>query len=221
MTDITTPNPSKPPTKAQYKRYRVMVDEIHADIAVIEQALFRLGRNLKAIKEKRLYFCGGFSTFQDFCAKELGHTRQQTYRLILAHDVMQDLLVQGISPEELPQSERLCREIRLLPPEKHAKVWKAVMRVAKEAKRPPTIVDVQAEAMKDEKPKETLQRQQTELLRKFESASVVLKTAVAFDLLEPSFRLRMGAVLTEILETVQILLRSLTSTVVEERADKE
>jgi hypothetical protein len=198
-----------------------MLDEIHSDIAVIEQALFRLGRNLKAIKDKRLYFCGGFSTFQDFCAKELGHTRQQAYRLILAHDVMQDLLVQGVPMEELPQSERLCREIRVLSPEKQAKVWKAVMRVAKEAKRPPTIADVQAEAIKEEKPNEILQRQQTELLRKFESASVVLKTAVAFDLLEPPFRFRLAAVLTEIAETVQILIRSLKSSAVEKRADEE
>jgi hypothetical protein len=172
------------------------------------------------IRDKRLYFCGGYSTFQEFCQKELGQSRQQVYRLIQAFDVMQDLLAQGIPQEELPQSERLCREIRLLPPERQAHVWKAVARAAKQAARPPTIVDVQAEAVKEEKPSDTIQRQQTELLRKFETASASLKVSVAFDLLEPSFRRRLAAVLAEIAETVTLLIRTLNNPAILERADE-
>jgi hypothetical protein len=196
------------------------LEEVHSDLAVVEQAFFRLSRNLKAIKEKRLYFCGGYATFQDFCQKELGNSRQQAYRLIAAHDVMQDLLAQGIPQEELPQSERLCREIRLLSPEKQAHVWKAVARAAKQAARPPTITDVQAEVQKEEKPSETIQRQQTELLRKFETVSASLKVSVAFDLLEPSFRRRLAAVLAEIAETVTLLIRTLNNPAIIERADE-
>jgi hypothetical protein len=219
-TPVTTPI-HKPPTKADYKRYRNIVADIHTDFAIAEQALFRLSKNLKTIQDKRLYFCGGFHTFQDFCTRELGQSRQHVYRLIAAHDVMQNLLIQGVAMEDLPISERINREVGFLPPEYQAKAWKQVLRISKEANRPPTIIDVQTEAVKLEKPKETLQRQQTELLRKYESVSVVLKTAVAFDLLEPSFRLRLRAVLIEIVERAQILMRSLQSAVVEKRTEEK
>ena len=209
----------KPPTKADYKRYSSMLTEIRADIVVVEHALQRLGRNLRSIRDKRLYFCGGFATFQDFCQKELGQSRQQVYRLISAFDVMQDLLAQGVPQEDLPQSERLCREIRLLPQEKMGKAWKAIMRVTKEANRPPTIVDVQAEIVKTEEAPEKVQRQQRELLNKFESVSKALKVSVAVDLLEPSFRLRLAAVLSDIAETVTLLMRVLKNPSVEEAAE--
>lgn len=214
-------NPSirKPLTKKDYKSYSIMLNELRTDISIVDHALQRIGRNLKAIKDKRLYFCGGYATFQDFSEKELGQSRQQTYRLIAAFDIMQDLLVQGVPQEELPQSERLCREIRLLPAEKQAKVWKAVLRIAKEAHRPPTIVDVQAEAVKEENAPEKVQRQQKELLAKFEGVAKMLKISVTFDLLEPSFRLKLGGVLTEIAETVNLLIRTLKNTAIQERSD--
>jgi hypothetical protein len=211
-------NPHKPPTKADYRRYNTMLKELQADIAIVDHALQRIGRNLRAIKDKRLYFCGGYTSMKEFSEKELGQSKQQTYRLIAAFDLMQDLLQAGVAQEDLPTSERLCREVRFLKPEAQAKAWKAVLRISKEQNRPPTIIDVQAEVKKGEKPSERVQRQQTEMLRKFESTSASLKVSVDFDLLEPAFRRRLAAVLAEIAETVTLMIRTLNNPAVKDRA---
>jgi hypothetical protein len=214
-------NPHKPPTKADYRRYNSMLKELRADIAIVDHALQRIGRNLTSIRDKRLYFCGGYTSMKEFSEKELGQSKQQTYRLIAAYDLMQNLLMAGVAQEDLPLKERLCREVGFLKPEAQAKAWKAVLRISKEQNRPPTIVDVQAVVKKEEKPSERVQRQQTELLRKFESASASLKVSLDFALLDPAFRRRLAAVMAEIAETVTLMLRTLNNPAVVSRADAD
>src|SRR5215471_8500356 len=101
-TDISPSAPAKHPhTKADYRRHKTALNEIHADSEIIEQALFRVGRNLKTFRGRRLCFCGGDSTFEAFCQTELGNSRQEVYRLIQANDVLQNLLVCGIPKQDL------------------------------------------------------------------------------------------------------------------------
>jgi len=210
----------KQPSKADYRRYNGMLKELQSDITIVDHALQRIGRNLKAIQTKQLYFCGGYTSMKEFCEKELGQSRQQVYRLIAAFDLMQDLLVAGVAQEDLPTSERLCREVRLLKPEYQAKAWKAVLRVSKEQSRPPTIIDVQAVAVKEESAPERTQRQQTELIKKFEAISKELKVSISFDLLEPGFRLRLAGVLMQLAEQVGLLIRTLQNPAIEKRAEE-
>src|ERR1700745_2341776 len=90
------------------------------------------------------------------------------YKLINAHDVLQHLLEAGIPEADLPNSERLCREVRKLSEEEQAPVWRAVNKAAKERNKAPTIHDVQAVAVELTKTDGAIERQQTELLQKFE-----------------------------------------------------
>jgi hypothetical protein len=122
---------SKPPSKAQLGRYKKILAEIRSDIDMIDHAVARLGRNLQQIRDKQLYFCGGYATFKDFCEKELGKSRVQVFRLIQAYDTITTLMEAGVSEQDLPSTERLCREIRRLEPAQQAPVWRAVLKAVK------------------------------------------------------------------------------------------
>jgi hypothetical protein len=59
----------KQPSKADVNRYKKILAEIRIDIDTIEHAVARLGKNLQQIRDRRLYFCGGYSTFKDLLRK--------------------------------------------------------------------------------------------------------------------------------------------------------
>lgn len=220
-TDQTTQEIVPTFSKAAIRHYNSLKKKIHANIQTIDTALFELGEYLREIRDKRLYWVDNYSTFQEFCEKELCNSRQQVYRLIQAHDVMQDLLVQGVPHGELPETERMCREIRLLKPEQRAPIWKALVRSRREEGGRPQIIDVRAEARANETTSETRQRQQGEVLNQFEKIGTALKVSIAFDVLDAPFRRRLGVVLTEIAENVALLIRMLNNAAVQKRAGKD
>src|SRR5258708_9477860 len=114
----------RPPTRADYRRYRALVTDIGRDLQLAGRALYRLGGALKTIRDERLYRCGGYTTFQDFSAKELGLAREYIFRTIQAYDLLCGLITAGVSQLEVPATERVCRELAALPIELRARVSK-------------------------------------------------------------------------------------------------
>lgn len=208
------PAAEPPPSKASIRRYFTLVKEIKADLDIAEQALLRIGRKLQMIVERRLYLCGGYATFADFCQSEFGKTRQHAYRLMNASEVLQNLLSAGVKEPDLPSSERLCREIRTasLNEDEQARVWRSVQAVCRKRGVAPTIVDVKAESDKLLKSDDTrIEEQQEELLAKFETIGKSLRIGLKFEVLEPRFRRRLVTVLLEMADQIKVLLQAVSS----------
>jgi hypothetical protein len=210
-----------PPSKADRTKYNTILPQIREDLELIGKSLRRLGRNLTRIRDERLYFCGGHATFEDFCRAELGKGRQHIYRLIKAHNTLEFLLDEGVPEQDLPSTERLIREIRQLDKPQQIPVWKAVLRAARNQQREPTIHDVQAEAVKVTQSDGAIERQQKELLGKFEGVARSLKVGVSFEVLTPEYRRRLVTVLQDIVDKVQTLLAAFQADVVERRTKAE
>jgi hypothetical protein len=126
----------RPPTRADYRRYRALVTDIGRDLQLAGRALYRLGGALKTIRDERLYRCGGYTTFQDFSAKELGLAREYIFRTIQAYDLLCGLITAGVPQLELPATERVCRELAALPVELRARVWKQARRLTRNQRAP-------------------------------------------------------------------------------------
>jgi hypothetical protein len=206
----------KPPSKAEVNRYKKILAEIRTDIDLIDHTVARLGRNLQQIRDKQLYFCGGYATFKDFCEKELGKSRQQVFRLIQAYDTITMLMEAGLGEHELPATERLLREVRKVEPDYQAPVWRAVLKAVKQQGRKPMVSDVQAAAVDLIQSPSAIERQQSELLHRFEGAARGLKVGLAIELLTPSFKLKLIGVLMQISESVQIMIQALKSSALDE-----
>jgi hypothetical protein len=212
---------TRPPSKAQVGRYKKILAEVRSDIDVIDHAVTRLGRNLQQIRDKQLYFCGGYATFKDFCEKEIGKSRVQVYRLIQAYDTITTLMEAGVSEQDLPATERLCREVRKLEPGQQAPVWRAVLKAVKNKGRKPLVRDVQEAAVEIIQSRSTIERQQTELLHSFEGAARKLKVGLAVSLLTPPFKVKLIGVLMHISESVQCMITALRSSNTNEYTEPE
>jgi hypothetical protein len=211
----------KPPSKAQIGRYHKILTEIRNDIDLIDHAVARLGKNLQHIRDQQLYFCGGYVTFKDFCEKELGKSRQQVFRLIQAYDTITTLMEAGVPEHELPTSERLCREVRHLEPEQQAAVWRAVIKAAKNKGRKALVTDMQAAAVEIIQSPGTIERQQDELLHRYERAARELRVGLAVKVLTKPFKIKLIGVLLQISESVSIMIAALKSPAVNERIEKD
>jgi hypothetical protein len=198
-------------SKADYKSFAAMDEQVLEDIQLIGKSLLRLSRNLKAIRDRGLYLCGSYRTFDEYCRARLGKGRQYIYRLIQSHDVLQHLLEDGVVQEDLPSTERLVREIRQLEEKDQAPVWKAVMRAKKGTGQAPTIHDVQAEAAKLTPSDKTIDRQQDELIKRIEGAGRALTVNVDFKVLTPYYRRRLLAVFQDIADKLQVLMSAFSS----------
>ena len=94
-------------------------------------------------------------------------------------------------------------------------------RVVKQRGTPATVVDVQTVAVEELKTPSAIERQQTEMIQKFEGINRGLRVGLAFDTLTPRFRRWLVVVLSEIAKTVGALMASLRDPAVEERSPKE
>ena len=204
--------------KAEHTLYAKCLREIKSDLQTVEKAFVRFVKNMAIIRDRRLYYAGGFATFEEFCTTEIGKATQTVYRLIAANDTHNLLRAQGVAEEDLPDTERLCREIRSIPAEFQGPVWKSVLRVKRDQGRKATIVDIQTEAVKIVNSDATVERQQKEVLSKIEGVARSLKMGLSFDTLTPDFRRRITVALMAIGEQVSALLSALKSPIVDERA---
>jgi hypothetical protein len=212
--------------KTEQNRYAKLNARINENLQLINKAFVQLASDLTEMRDRRLYFAGKYATFEEYCKKKLGRTRQHIYQIIRANDILQRLLAQGVPETELPATERLNRAIRdalrgvpleqqddaLIP------IWKATMRLAKQKDRQPTVIDVQEAAVEVIKSDATIERQQKELLSKFEGMARGLKIGLPFDTLSEDFRRRLTVALMAIAEGVTVLLAALESPAIEARS---
>jgi hypothetical protein len=171
--------------------------------------LYRLGGALKTLRDERLYRCGGYATFQDFCANELGLAREYIFRTIQAYDLLCGLLAAGVSQLELPSTERVCRELGSIPAELRVKVWKQARRLAEKQGQQPDGRCVKEAAAQVIGSPEIKERQARELVQKFESVARSLQVGLAPDSLSESERARLKATLDSIGNAVIALQKQL------------
>jgi hypothetical protein len=199
----------RPPTKADYRRYQALVADIGRHLELAGRGLYRLGGALKTIRDERLYRCGGYPTFQDFCAKELGLAREYIFRTIQAYDLLGELLAAGISQLELPSTERVCRELATLPAAIRPKVWKRAQRLAEKLGQPPDSRTVKEAAVQVIGSPEAKQRQVRELVQRFESVARSLQIGLAPDSLSENDREQLKAKLDSIGNALTALRKQL------------
>jgi hypothetical protein len=206
--------------RRNYTKYKAILPQIHDDIQLIGKSLKRLGQNLKKIRDGRLYLCGSYSSFEDFCQAELGKGRQYVYKLIQAYDTLQLLSEGGIEEKICLPANDWSESSGQLSEYDQVPVWKEVMRRKRGIGQAPTIHDVRigvANVIKSDKAiDEAIEREQAELTGRFEEVSRTLKVGVKFDLLTLRYRRRLTAVLSDIAATVQILNSSLRSAAIDE-----
>jgi len=199
----------RPPTKADYRRYRALLDDIGRHLELVGRALYRLGGSLKTVRDERLYRCGGYTTFQDFCSKELGLAREYIFRTIQAYDLLCELLTAGVSQLELPATERVCRELATLPAGLRPKVWKRARRLAEKQGQQPDSRHVKEAAAEIGDLPEIKERQVREMVQRFESVARSLQLGVATDSLSEDDRARLKATLDSIGDAVVALQKQL------------
>jgi hypothetical protein len=199
----------RPPTKADYRRYQALVTDIGRHLELAGRALYRLGGALKTIRDERLFRCGGYATFQEFCSQELGLAREYIFRTIQAYDLLCGLLTAGVSQLELPATERVCRELGLVPTELRAKVWKQARRLAEKQGRQPDGRCVKEAAAQVIGSPEIKERQVREFVQKFESVARSLQVDLAPSSLSENDRARLKATLESIGSAVATLQKQL------------
>jgi hypothetical protein len=162
----------------------------------VESGLLRIGHALKAIKEDRLYRAH-YTTFEEFMESEFGKGRQYGYKLIKAYDVLTNLLEDGVSAANLPDTERLCRELARISDRKMRKnVWERAELMAEHAGNPVDTklietaaqeIEEQEEENEGEKPDESKKvkadrhRHKKEVLEQYRSAQRALSAHLAFE----------------------------------------
>jgi hypothetical protein len=222
-------SPAKPESipllaKPEQNRAIKLDRQIVEDTDWIAKKFKRLAKNLTEMHDRRLYFAFGFFTFEEYCRKRLGKSRQYIYKIMQAHDTMRFLTDQGVSEADTDiLTERLVREIRQLPQYKQAKVAQAIARIKRETGRVATILEAQAEAdrLEGEPGSATIDRQQKELLAKFEGMARGLKVGLTADALTEDYRRRLTVTLMAIADNVKQLLTVLNSGAVKRRTDAE
>jgi hypothetical protein len=85
-------------------------------------------------------------TFEEFCQKELGKSRQHVYRLIEGYDMLMELTEMGFDENELPQSRTDLARVEAAGPGDQGKVWEQIRKQVIQTGKKPTIHDVQAVA---------------------------------------------------------------------------
>jgi hypothetical protein len=208
--------------KTEQTRAHKLDREIIEDTKLIEKSFKRLAKNLTEMNNRRLYFAFGFFTFEEYCRKRLGKSRQYIYKIIQAHDTLKFLESQGVSEEDTDAlTERLVREIRALPQYKQVKMALALARIKREKGRVATVLELQAEAerLDDEKDSARNERQGKEVLAKLEGMARGLKMGLTFDTLSDDYRRRVTVALMAIADGVKVLLAAINSKAVKDRVD--
>jgi hypothetical protein len=133
----------KPITKQERVRYNAFLKELKDNTEVVETGLLKVSHALREIQKDRLYR-EHYGSFEQFIGAELGMGKAYGYRLIKAYDVLDNLLEQGIREANLPNTERLCRELaRIKDPKMLKNVWQRVQLMSKQQNKPvdATLVD--------------------------------------------------------------------------------
>jgi len=140
------------------------------------------GQMLLRVREARLYR-EEFPTFNDFCRLTFQRNRRYADRLISAFDVMEGLRVEGVV--QLPDSERICRELAKYPKVDRVGILKRAQAIAK--RRDPTYLQVRDAATAIVPTKAQRKVWVGQLLQRFRDAKRLLTINADFnEVTEPS-----------------------------------
>lgn len=77
----------------EYKEAKVIHNRIMANKQILETTVFELGRDLKTMRDGKLYKQFGYSNFEDYCQNEVKFTRRQAYKyLTIAERLPEDFV---------------------------------------------------------------------------------------------------------------------------------
>ncbi|MBN3950108.1 MAG: hypothetical protein HWQ38_28005 [Nostoc sp. NMS7] len=104
-------------------------DRLHLERKV-ERAFFEAGKALAELRDRRLYR-SSHRTFEDYCRDRFGHSRRQSYLLMDAAVVFDNLLEKCDRNDHiLPTSERQVRPMTKLEPQQQQEVWLRSVEIA-------------------------------------------------------------------------------------------
>lgn len=183
---------------AELTRYKSLKEELANQLDIINTAFAKAGRILKQIRDERLYR-GEFDTFEQFCRSMVGKTKRYVNHIIAAHGVIEELMLQGVKEAELPNSERLCRELAHYPMPDLKRIWQRAKQLSLHAgkSKPETILIREAAATVTGSP-EARRRQIVELIQRFESIARSMRMMIGWGDLEPRDIKRIRAALETI-----------------------
>jgi hypothetical protein len=88
-----------------------------------------------------------------------------------AHGVIEELMLQGVKESELPNSERICRELANYPMPDMKKIWQRAKQLSlAKGKSQPDSITVREAAVTSEGDPKARRRQITELIQRFEGS---------------------------------------------------
>jgi hypothetical protein len=199
------------PSKADISRYRGAVQRLHKNLKTLDDTFKQVTADLTLIRDWRLYVIGGWATLKEFCERELFKNPIRVQQLLAAHAIMRELMEAGVPETELPENERLCRELRGIPVELRGKVCDIVQKKYRATGKKADRGDVQEAVQQLESESAKLDREQRETLKAYERAAKLLRTSLAVETLTSDFRSRIIVELTGIAKQVTTLIASLRS----------
>ena len=170
-----------PMSRAELNRYASLKEELASQLDIINTAFIKAGRILGQIRDERLYR-GEFDTFEQFCRSMVGKDKRYVNRLIQAHGVIEELMLQGVKESELPNNERICRELANYPLADIKKIYQRSRQMALSAGKatPDSITVREAAASLDGVSKEARQRQIIELIQRFERIARMMTLTIGW-----------------------------------------
>ncbi|MFN6497944.1 MAG: hypothetical protein RMX65_013170 [Nostoc sp. DedQUE01] len=104
-------------------------DRLHLERKV-ERAFFEAGKALAQLRDRRLYR-STHRTFEEYCRDRFGHSRRQSY-LLMDAAVVFDNLAEKCDPLDhiLPTNERQVRPLTKLEPQQQQEVWQKAIEEA-------------------------------------------------------------------------------------------
>ncbi|WP_414530267.1 hypothetical protein [Nodularia chucula] len=142
---VTSPTPKNPDVLSQDHQDLVTIevtaveveelteeeqrDRLHLERKV-ERAFYEAGKALMELRDRRLYR-STHRTFEEYCQDRFGHSRRQSYLLMDAADVFDNLL-EKCDPLDhiLPTNERQVRPLTKLEPQEQQFVWQTAVEEA-------------------------------------------------------------------------------------------
>lgn len=195
-----------PLTRGELNRYKALKEELAGQLDIINTAFIKAGRILGQIRDERLYR-GEFDTFEQFCKSMVGKDKRYVHRIIQAHGVIEELMLQGVNESELPNSERICRELANYPIPNLKLIYKRACQMALAAgKAQPDSITVREAAATIEGSPETRRRQIVELIQRFEGIARRMKLTIGWGDMEPKDIARLRAALEAIAGLAQVHL---------------
>jgi hypothetical protein len=188
-----------PMSRAELNRYKALKEELASQLDIINTAFIKAGRILSQIRDERLYR-GEFDTFEQFCRSMVGKDKRYVNRIIQAHGVIEDLMLEGVKESELPNSERICRELANYPMPDMKKIWQRAkqMSLAAGKSHPDSMTVREAAATVEGVNPEARRRQIVELVQRFEGIARKMKLIIGWGDMEPREIERMRKALRQI-----------------------